>query len=162
MHDPVEAERKLRDGYEMLSRAGERSHFCTVASLLARIAYGRREYEQAGELTREAEEAAAANDVHCQIHWRATRAKVIARQGHLEGAEQLAREAVAFAAPSDFLCSHGDALADLAEVLVLAGRAREAIDPLCEAIALYGRKGNVLAAGATRGRLAELERASVT
>ena len=162
VHDPVEAERKLRHGYEMLSRAGERSHFCTVASLLARIAYGRREYEQAGELTREAEEAAAANDVHCQIHWRATRAKVIARQGHLESAEQLAREAVAFAAPSDFLCSHGDALADLAEVLVLAGRAREAIDPLCEAIALYGRKGNVLAAGATRGRLAELERASVT
>ncbi|HZT44840.1 MAG TPA: BTAD domain-containing putative transcriptional regulator [Gaiellaceae bacterium] len=155
VHDPPAAERKLLPGYEALKRVGERSHFCTLASLLARIAYSQGDYERAGFLTREAEEAAAENDVHCQIHWRATRAKVLAREGRLDDAEQLGREAVAFAATSDFLCSHGDALVDLGEVLTTAGRPGEAIGLLHEAIELYEQKGNVLAAGAARERLVE-------
>jgi ATP/maltotriose-dependent transcriptional regulator MalT len=156
-HDPGEAERKLRRGYDALKRVGERSHFCTLASLLARVAYARGDYEEAHTLTIEAEEAAAANDVHCHIHWRGTRAKVLARQGRLEDGEKLGREAAAFAATSDFLSSHGDALVDLAEVLILASRPLEAAEALRESIALYGRKENALAAGVARERLAALE-----
>jgi hypothetical protein len=156
-HDVDVAERKLRRGYDALKRVGERSHFCTLASLLARVAYAKGDWEQARDLTIEAEQAAAPNDVHCQIHWRSTRAKVLARQGMLVDAEQLGREAVAFAATSDFLCSHGDALADLAEVLAVESRSQEAAEALRESIALYERKENVLAAGTARERLALLE-----
>ena len=50
---------------------------------------------------------------------------------------------------SDFLPAHADALADLAEVLRLAGREDEARAALEEAIVLYEQKGNLLAIGAS-------------
>ena len=71
-------------------------------------------------------------------------------------AERLAREAIEYAATTDFLPGHGDALADLAEVLELAGRPEEAARTLEEAIELYERKGNRLATDMARARLAAL------
>ncbi len=101
--DPAGTEQALRPGYDVLKRLGERSHFSTVASLLSRAAYARGRYEEARVLTQECEDAARPNDVESQIHWRSTRAKVLARRGELDAAEQLVREAVAFGEESDFL-----------------------------------------------------------
>ena len=53
---------------------------------------------------------------------------------------------------------HGRALADLAEVLALAGRREEAAAELSRAIELYGRKGNAVAEAKARSRLAESPR----
>ncbi len=84
---------------------------------------------------------------------RATRAKLLAHGGGVEAAERLGREAVAFAAASDFLGPHGDALMDLAEVLRLVGRPQEGAPPLEQALRLYEQKGNVASASKARALL---------
>ena len=115
--EPAVAERDLRPLYEGLKRIGERSHFCSVATMLARAVYDQGRYDEADELAVEAERTSRPNDIHSHIVWRGIRAKVLARRGDTDAAESLAREGVAFASHSDFLHSHAEALMDLAEVL---------------------------------------------
>jgi tetratricopeptide (TPR) repeat protein len=156
LSDPVSAERNLRPVYDGLKGLGEQSHFCSVATMLAKATYEQGRYDEAEELAREAERSTRPNDVHSHIVWRGTRAKVLARRGELEAAEKLAREAVEYAEASDFLHSHADALTDLAEVLVLAGRRDEAVSTIETAMGLHEQKGNVLAVAATRTLLENL------
>ena len=73
-------------------------------------------------------------------------------------AERLAREAVAIGEGTDALNWQGDAYADLAEVLLLGGKAEEAAAALERALDRYERKGNLVMAQRMRDRLA----ASVT
>jgi tetratricopeptide (TPR) repeat protein len=155
--DPVAAERELRPGYDALSRLGEKSHFSSVAGLLARAVCAQRRYDEADALTRESEEAARPNDIHSHILWRTARAQVLAHRGQLESAEALALEAVAFADNSDFLDSHADALMVLAEVRARAGRTKDAIADAGRALELYEQKGNVISAERSRSRLSDLE-----
>ena len=157
--DPAAAERELRPAYEALKSMGEKTHFSTLVELLANAVYMRGRYEEAEALTRECEEAAHSNDVHAQIRWRAIRAKAIARKGEFEFADKLGREAVAFAAESDFLNDHADALVDYAEVLRLADRRAEASSAVVSAVTLYEQKGNVVSATKARALLEELRAA---
>jgi tetratricopeptide (TPR) repeat protein len=154
--DPAGAERELRAAYEALKRMGEKTHFSTLVEVLSNAVYMQGRYEEAEELTRECEQAARSNDVHAQIRWRAIRAKAIARKGDLESADELAREAVSFAAESDFLNDHADALLDQAEVLRLGDRRAEASSAVESAVALYEQKGNVVSAAKARALLEEL------
>ncbi|HET9507900.1 MAG TPA: hypothetical protein VFO81_08140, partial [Gaiellaceae bacterium] len=153
---PEAAEQALRPDYEQLKRIGEKSHFCSIASVLAQAVYAQGRYGEADALVTEAAHAARANDVHTQIVWRSTRAKILARRGDLESAERLAREAVAFAAGGDFLHSHAEALMDLAEVLELAGDRDEAAEAVRAAASLWERKGNLLGGQQARTRLDSL------
>jgi len=57
-------------------------------------------------------------------------------------AETLGRDAVALAEETDLLNTRGDTLADYAEVLLLAGRRREASTALEQATEHFERKGN--------------------
>jgi DNA-binding SARP family transcriptional activator/class 3 adenylate cyclase len=155
--DPVAAEQEMRPGYEALGRLGEKSHFSSVAGLLARAVFVQGRYDEAERLTRESEEAARPNDIHSHILWRTTRSQVLAQRGDLESAEALALEAVAFASESDFLDSHADALMNLTELRVLAGRHQEAAAHAEEALRLYEQKGNVLSAERARSRLRAIE-----
>ena len=154
--DPIAAEGELRPGYEALGRIGERSHFSSVAALLSRAMYAQGRYEEAEELSRESEEAARPNDIHSHILWRMTRAQVLAQRGELASAEDLALEAVAFAAESDFLDSHGDALVSLATVFRLSGAPQEAATALERAVELYDQKGNVVSAARARSQLEDV------
>jgi tetratricopeptide (TPR) repeat protein len=151
--DPVAAERELQPGYEALKKLGSTSHLSSFAHLLARAVYAQGRYDEAEQLTEECEEVSRPNDVHSQILMRSMRAKVLARRGLLEAAEQLAREAVAFASKSDFHSAHADALMDLAEVLEVAGNAKDAAIAVEEAVRFYDLKGNVLAADRARSQL---------
>ena len=151
--DPTAAELELRPSYEALKRTGEKSHFSTITQLLAVAVYMQGYYREAEELVRECKEAARANDVHSQIMWRATLAKVLARRGEFEAAEALAREAVARAAESDFHLVHADALMDLGEVFDLAKQRGAAGAAIEEAIRFYELKGNLLAANRARSLL---------
>ena len=154
--DPVAGERELRPWYEALERIGERSHLSSVAGHLALAMCAQGRYDEADRLSHESEEAARPNDIHSHMLWRAARTRVLACKGELEAAESLARAAVAFAADSDFLDSHGDALMNLSEVLRLAGRRREASPVVEQAIRLYDQKGNVVSAAEARAQLNEL------
>ena len=91
--------------------------------------------------------------MHSHIIWRSTRAKVLGRRGEFEAALELANDAVAIASEGDFLPAHAGATEDLAKVLYMAGRRHEATAALAEAIRLYERKGNMLAAERARAFL---------
>jgi tetratricopeptide (TPR) repeat protein len=92
--------------------------------------------------------------------WRQVKAKVLARRGeHVEG-EVLAREAVAIVEVNDSLDLQGDAYADLAEVLALAGKPDEAASALEQALERYERKENLVSAQRTHERLAKLRAAT--
>jgi tetratricopeptide (TPR) repeat protein len=151
--DPVEAERVLTWGYDMQRTSGEKSHFSTITAMLARAIAAQGRLDEAQKLTEESESVARANDVYSQIVWRATRAKVLAQKGQLIAAEAMARDAVAFAAASDFLEPHADALMDLAEVLRLAGEPDQAATVLSQALELYERKGAAVSAARARSLL---------
>jgi tetratricopeptide (TPR) repeat protein len=81
---------------------------------------------------------------------------VLARRGEHQEAERLALEAVAISEMTDQLVVQGDVYADLAEVLSLAGRWKEAAAALEQALDCYERKGNLVSAQRTQARLAEL------
>jgi tetratricopeptide (TPR) repeat protein len=153
--DPIAAERELRWGYEISRRIGGTTYATTTAALLARALYAQGRYDEADRLTHESEEACRPNDVYANILWRATRAQVLAQYGEFTAAEELAREAVEFAADSDFLDAHGDALMALADVLDLSTGPAAAAAPIEQAIELYERKGNAVSAARAR---TELER----
>jgi DNA-binding SARP family transcriptional activator/tetratricopeptide (TPR) repeat protein len=154
--DPGTVEQNLRPDYEALKRIGEKSHFSSYATLLAQAVYAQGRYEEAEQFSQEAAQAARPNDVHSQIIWRSTRAKVLARRGEREAAESLAREAVGLAEAGDFLQPHAEAFMDLAEVLELSGRGEEAAEAVRRAITLYEAKGNLTAAELAHARLERL------
>jgi DNA-binding SARP family transcriptional activator len=144
--DPAAAERELGWGYGVLEEIGETQNFPDLAAKLADALYAQGRDDRALELSKVSEAVTASDDLSPGVQWRAVRAKVLARQGDLEQAEALAREAVALAAETDFLVLRGDALMDLAEVLRAAGRETDAVPFVEQALELYEQKGNVVAA----------------
>jgi len=95
-----------------------------------------------------------------QMLWRQLRAKLLARRGEHAEAEWLAREAVALGEDTDMLDAQGNAHADLAEVLLLAGKPPEAASALEQALERYERKGNLASAQRVKARLTELQDAA--
>jgi DNA-binding SARP family transcriptional activator len=150
------AERRLREGYEILEAMGEKSGLSTLAAMLAHAVYEQGRYDEAFDFTRISEEAAPEEDRSANVYWLAARAKVLARRGRPEEGESLARSALGLAEATDFLNMHGHALMDLGEVLRLAGRAGEAAGAVAEALRLYERKGNAVAAARAGALQAEI------
>ncbi|HEX6673669.1 MAG TPA: AAA family ATPase [Actinomycetes bacterium] len=144
--EPAAAEATLRESYEALEEMRGTGPLANVAAMLARALIVQGKDEEAEQLTRICEEIAATSQLDSQIRWRALRAIILARRENLPEAEELAREAVAWADGCEQPDTQAEALADLAEVLGLAGKRNEAVEVLDRAIALYERKGNVVAA----------------
>jgi tetratricopeptide (TPR) repeat protein len=148
--EPALAEPRLRADVETLTAMNADATLATTTALLAQAVYAQGRTEEAGELCRETERRAAAEDTMTQVIWRGVQAKVLAEAGHCEQAEALAREAVALAEPSDLLLHRGDAMLDLAEVLRMCDRAEAADGAARTAFELYELKGNAAAAARAR------------
>jgi tetratricopeptide (TPR) repeat protein len=144
--DPVDAERRLRAGYERLAEMGEVAILSTTSALLARALSEQGNDDEALAFTRESEKLAAPEDVVTQMVWRGVQARILAARGQIDEAHALALHAVALAEKTDFLSDHGDALLDLAEVLRVGNRLHETGVASRQALALYERKGNLIAA----------------
>ena len=149
------AERIARDAYATLERMGERGYLSSAAALLAHALAGLGRLDEAERFSQTSEDAAAADDAFSHVLWRSARAKIRARRGELAEAEALAREAVAVADRTDLLNTRGDTLADLGDVIALAGRPAEAVAALEQAAEIFERKGN--RASLERVRLAAQE-----
>jgi hypothetical protein len=91
--------------------------------------------------------------------WRSIRAPIVARAGNTAVAEELARTALEYVRRTEAPWLQADALAELALVLRIAGRADEARQVIDEAIALYSTKGNLVAVARCRAWASELDRA---
>jgi len=154
--DPAAAAEFGADGCRLLEELGERSFLSTAAGKLAQALYALDRMEEADAWAARAAELGASDDAITQMLWRQVMAKVLARRGESAEAERLAREAVAISGKTDALVEQGNAYADLAEVLSLAGRREEAAAALGHALERYERKGNLVSAQRARTRLAEL------
>jgi tetratricopeptide (TPR) repeat protein len=151
--NPARAEAELRASHEELRKMGEKTFLAENAAQLAQALYAQGRYDDADRFVRVSEEASSAQ----KAYWGPVRAKLLARRRDATGAEALARESVAIWAEREELLWHGYALMDLAEVLRLAGRAKEAVPVVEDAVELFERKGIVPAAEAACALLAELD-----
>jgi DNA-binding SARP family transcriptional activator len=147
------AEALALEACRYLEERNLRITLATAKAELAQARYGLGLIEEAETDANRAAELAASDDVATQSLSRQIRAKVLAERGEAAVAEQLAREAIAIVELTDVLVRKGDAWADLAEVLELAGKHDEAAAALDEAIALYERKGSVASIDRVRARL---------
>jgi predicted ATPase/class 3 adenylate cyclase len=156
--DAVAAERELRPACERLEAMGELGYLASAAPQLLEALYRQGRFDEALVLSDRwrADRLTAAEDLDAQVGWRAMRAKLLAHAGHLAEAEALAREADALCAGTEDLELRARALADLADVLRLAGRPHESRVALEEAGRLHERKGNLPAAERIRRRLDDL------
>jgi hypothetical protein len=85
---------------------------------------------------------------------------VLARGGHLERGEALAREAVAIVDRTDDIDMRGWLRTDLVEVLSFAEKTEEASSVLEEAVRLAEQKEDLILLERARARLAEFQASS--
>jgi class 3 adenylate cyclase/tetratricopeptide (TPR) repeat protein len=142
------------EGCRLLEELGAQGFLSTAAGTLALALYALGRDDEADAWAGRADELGSKEDVATQLIWRQARAKVLARRGDGVAAERLAREALALAHGTDLINGQGDAEADLAEVLELAGKPGEAAGARRRALACYERKGNLARAGRMRELLA--------
>jgi class 3 adenylate cyclase/tetratricopeptide (TPR) repeat protein len=152
---PAEAERVVRSGYESLAAMGERGMLSTRAAFLADSLYRLGRLDEAASFVEEAAALGASDDLMTDVVCLAVRAKILARRGDGEEAEQLARRGVAIVERTEWLDQHARCLADLAEVLSLAGKGEEAASAFAAAAELCERKGIGTVAARLRARVTE-------
>jgi class 3 adenylate cyclase/tetratricopeptide (TPR) repeat protein len=155
--DPAAAAALAERGCRILEEAGERAWLSTGACRFAAALYELDRLEEAEAWARKGSNMGSSDDMATQVLACQVLAKVLARRGEHTEAERLAREAVAGADGTDSLVVQGDVRLDLAKVLELAGRRKEAMAALNEALERYERKGASAPARRARERLAALD-----
>jgi tetratricopeptide (TPR) repeat protein len=135
--DPAAAEPYLRETYEVYRAMGERGYLSSIAGWLAEALYAQGRFDEAQQLTEEAQAAAAPDDIDAQARWRAARAKVHARRGQFSAAHSLLDEAEALVAPTRWATLQAEILLARAEVARLAGTLEQAEASLRAALRLY-------------------------
>jgi tetratricopeptide (TPR) repeat protein len=158
--DPTAAAGFGAEGFRLHEEMGNRTFLAPAAGNLARALYALDQLGEADSWAGRSAELGTSDDAEKEMIWRQVRAKVLARRGEHAEAERLAREAVAIGDGTDSLIGQGDANADLAEVLLLAGKRDEAVVALRHALDRYERKGHLVLAQRIRERLAGLRDAS--
>ena len=152
--DAAAAVRFGEEGSRLLDELGERGAQSAVALKLAQALYALDRLEEADAWADRGAELSASDDIYAQMLSGQVGAKLLARRGEHTEAQRIAREAVAIGEKTDLLDAQGDAYADLAEVLILAGKPSEAASALEQALERHERKGNIVSgaprAGATR------------
>jgi class 3 adenylate cyclase/tetratricopeptide (TPR) repeat protein len=155
--DASTAEKAARSTCQLLEQLGETGFRSLAVGQLASSLYALGRLDEAERWAQTAKALASSDDVTSNMLWRQVSAKLAARGGRYADAERLAREAVGLGEKTDMLNWHASALSDLAEVYMLAGRPAESRAPLEQALVLYERKGNLVAAAKARSALGELQ-----
>jgi tetratricopeptide (TPR) repeat protein len=156
--DSARAETRAREACEAALAIGELGNFMTFSCnlALALIQLGRD--DEADQWLERGRATAPSDETVPQMLCRQAKAKILARRGEHVEAEELAREAVAMGSGGDALNLQGDALANLAEVLLVTGKPGEAAAALEQALDRYAQKGNLVSAQRVRARLEGLRR----
>jgi tetratricopeptide (TPR) repeat protein len=148
--DLAAAERELRTAVDLALEIEERDEISWAAAKLSLVLRKEERSEEAAILVALSRRTAPSESVVSQALSHTAQARGLAESGKHRAAESLARQALDLA-PNEMLNLRADLLVELAEVLrtVNPHSAREAVD---EAVRLYARKGNIVAAGhVTRG-----------
>jgi class 3 adenylate cyclase/tetratricopeptide (TPR) repeat protein len=150
--DPAAAVELGEEACRMFEELGEKTWQSYTAGRLAQAYYALDRLDESEAWAGRAGELGASDDALAQMFSGQVRAKVLARRSELAEGERIAREAVAIGEETDALDAQGGTYADLAEVMSLAGRTKEATEALEQALARYDRKGNLVMARRTRER----------
>jgi predicted ATPase/class 3 adenylate cyclase len=148
--DPGRAVESLRTACEVLEEAGERAFLSTNAGYLAHALFALGDLAGAERYAALCAETTAVDDALSQTLWRSARAKLLAAAGEHDRAVEYAEDALRAFADDEDINTRADRLTDLAHVLAASGRDPEAAAAaLDQALALYERKGNLVAARRT-------------
>jgi class 3 adenylate cyclase len=156
--EPARAEPILRGAYAKLKRMDGRGPLPIVAGMLARVLLELGHSDEPEQLALECKAIAPEHHPEAQIVWRQVQAVVLARRDQTAEAEELVRSAVAMSEQSEQLNSRALAMADLGEVLALAGRPDDAAEAMAQAQELWERKGNHVSARRAQARAEKLRR----
>jgi tetratricopeptide (TPR) repeat protein len=154
--DYAAAELALRSSCQVLEQAGDRAYLATTAGELANVLCLRGRFDEAEEWRRLAAELGASDDIVTQVLWRTAKAKLLARQGNLNDAEVVAREALQLTEETDALTRQANCLLDLAGILQARSKIAEACAAVEQANDLFERKGSVAGARRAQRILGEL------
>ncbi|MGI8657905.1 MAG: adenylate/guanylate cyclase domain-containing protein [Candidatus Limnocylindria bacterium] len=145
-------ERELRPVCDELERIGERGYLSSVTPLITDAVLRQGRIEEALALSErwQSDLLTVAEDADAHVGWFRVRGKILARTGEAAEGERLCRRGVELAEATDFLVAQARALADLGDVIRLAGRPAEATSVIAEAIRRHEQKGNVMEAGTLR------------
>jgi hypothetical protein len=147
---PTDAERALREACDFLQHIQQTALMATRAGELAESIYEQGRYGDAEVWTHLARDSAGSDDLDAALSWRPVQAKILARQGEIDEAEQLARETLELVARTDSVNRHADSFLALAEILGIAGYQKRAEEMIRNALDLYERKGNLASADRAR------------
>jgi class 3 adenylate cyclase/predicted ATPase len=151
-----EGEAAAREGVAELERLGERGFLSTMVGMLGEVLYRQGRWDEAARAADRLADLALPEDFDADFRWRALRARVLARRGQFDEADQLAREAAEIVETTDWHMQRGEAARALGEVLGLAGRTDDARAAYERALDSFERKGMVPDAADVRDRLAAL------
>ncbi len=148
---PEAAVEILSESLEQVERMGS---FPLESAWLAESLYAVGRYEEAEERAQSAADTVGDDLSRCA--GLGALARVRAQQGRFDEAERMAREAVAYFAGTDYSSDRTWVILDLAEVLRLAGRPKESIDAMNEALELLEQREDAVSAARVRGLIEAL------
>jgi DNA-binding SARP family transcriptional activator/tetratricopeptide (TPR) repeat protein len=151
---PEAAEEALRLSCAAAEKLREPAQLANRAAELADALYVQGRYDEAEFWATVSSRNSADDDRSAQAAWRGASSKLRAQAGAVADGEKLAREEVTLLNATDSLNEQARALLDLAEVLRLAERHREAEEATRSAIERFDRKGNIVAADRARTLIA--------
>jgi len=150
---PEVAEKALREACVLVQELNQTAVLATRAAELAAALYEQGRYDEATDWTRLARESAGNDDLDAALTRQPVEAKLLAWRGELGAAESLARATLKLVSRTDALNRQAETLIALGEILERMGSKREAEKTIAEALTLYERKGNSVAAAQVRLRL---------
>ena len=149
------AARELRTSCAALEQMGENARLSGLAVQLAGVLCEKGELDEAERWLRRAEDARASAGAEPDFLIVSTRARILARRGH-PAAVELADEAATLPRSTDDVDWTAEALRNLGEVYMLAGRPAAATHALREALVMFEGKENAVGASRTRELLEQL------
>jgi tetratricopeptide (TPR) repeat protein len=144
------AEGRIRTLWDRAGALGETGFRSTVGGQLAEVLAELGRDAEASAILAEVDTIMSPDDFEPQSRTRWVRAMLLVRQGRLEDAVALARDAVHIVEPTEYLDHRADAHGVLGSVLAASGRGDEAETEWRTALELYERKGNVVSAARVR------------
>jgi tetratricopeptide (TPR) repeat protein len=144
------AEGRIRTLWDRTGALGETGFRSTVGGQLAEVLAELGRDAEASAILAEVDTIISPDDFEPQSRIRWVRAMLLVRQGRMEDAVALAREAVRIVEPTEYLDHRADAHRVLGSVLAASGRRDDAESAWRTALELYDRKGDVVSAASVR------------
>jgi len=151
------AEAVLREACETLKELGEKGFLSNRAACLGLCLVLQDRADEAEQFLELALEVMPTDGVDVLHFVHRARAAALLSKGSLDEAEDHARQALAAIAGWENPNFQGDGLAQLADVLLAAGKQEEAAAAYSEALALYEKKENLVSADRVSRTLASLQ-----